>query len=70
MSTASDSVSDRITVTSPTEDKKLVEQLADKDIERFNRWFQALGNDPLLKSEVAIIKTFLYFKLFEEKKSG
>jgi len=39
------------------------EQEVDVDIQEFNEWFQGLGNDPLVRSEVAIIKTYLAWKL-------
>lgn len=37
--------------------------LVDNDIAKFNEWFISLGNDPLVKAERAIIKTYLAWKL-------
>lgn len=41
------------------------EAAVDADIRRFDEWFQGLNNDPLIRSEVAIIKTYLHYKLRE-----
>lgn len=46
------------------------EKVVDADIESFNKWFQGLGNDPLIKSERAIIKTWLAWKLDLAKSVG
>lgn len=40
-----------------------LEQSVNDDIRRFEAWFQGLGNDPMVRSEVAILKTYLYWKL-------
>ncbi len=40
-----------------------VEVAVDKSIADFDKWFQSLGNDPLVSSERAILKTFLFFEL-------
>lgn len=45
-----------------------VEKVVDSDIEDFNRWFQAQGNDPVIHLEKAIIKTYLGWKLGLAKK--
>lgn len=40
------------------------EPLVNQEIERFDRWFQSeLGNEPLVRSERAILKTFFFYKL-------
>lgn len=39
-----------------------LELAVNEDIRKFDAWFQELGNDPLTKSEVAVIKTYLWFK--------
>jgi hypothetical protein len=39
-----------------------LESAVEKDIRRFEAWFQTQGNDPLVRSEVAILKTYLFFK--------
>ena len=41
---------------------ELSETAADEDIRAFGEWFQSQGNDPLVRSEVAILKTYLFFK--------
>ena len=52
----------------PTEEKVVDERIA-----KFNEWFQAQGadsgkgNDPLVGSEKAIIKTFLWWEAHAEK---
>jgi hypothetical protein len=40
-----------------------VEQAVDTSITEFDKWFQSLGNDPLVGSERAILKTWLFFAL-------
>ena len=40
-----------------------VEKTVDQDIEDFNEFFRGLGNEPIIRSEKAIIKTFLAWKL-------
>lgn len=42
----------------------------DEDIKKFDAYFQSLGNDPMVGSEKAIIKTYLHFKIKGEKKDG
>lgn len=40
------------------------EKLADEEIKKFDDWFQKqTGNEPLVRSERAILKTYLYYKL-------
>jgi hypothetical protein len=34
-----------------------------KEIEEFDHWFQSQGNEPLVRSEVAILKTYFAWKL-------
>lgn len=56
-------------------DRKVIEEAVDEDLLGFEEWFRMLGkngerNDPLARYERSIIKTFLYWKLFEEKKDG
>lgn len=45
------------------ESPSAIEEEADDDIRAFDEWFQGLGNDPLVRGEVAIIKTYLAWKL-------
>jgi hypothetical protein len=40
-----------------------IEPAVGEDLRAFETWFQGLGNDPLVRSEVAILKTYLYWKL-------
>jgi hypothetical protein len=42
-----------------------IEQLVDADIDAFDEHFQGLGNEPLVKAERAIVKTYLAYKLFK-----
>lgn len=46
-----------------------IEKQVDEDIASFNDFFRELGNDPLAKSERAIIKTYLAWKLGLAKKA-
>jgi hypothetical protein len=39
-----------------------LELAVNEDIRAFDDWFRELGNDPLTKSEVAAIKTYLWYK--------
>jgi hypothetical protein len=56
-----------IVPTATLEDRVATEKEVDEEIAKFDQWFQSTGNDPLIRSEAAIIKTFLYFKLYGEK---
>jgi hypothetical protein len=49
-----------------------VEHAVEEDIRRFDAWFRGLGNDPIVRSEVAILKTYLWWKLRggEDAKAG
>lgn len=40
-----------------------LESVVNQEIVEFDRFFQGLGNDKIVRSEVAIIKTFLAWKL-------
>lgn len=51
-----------IDVTTQSSDEAL-EGTVDAEIRAFDKWFQAKGNDPLVKSEVAILKTYFWYKL-------
>jgi hypothetical protein len=47
------------------------EETVDKLIGEFDAWFQARpgGNDPIVRSERAIIKTFCYFLIHEKERT-
>lgn len=45
------------------------EEVVDKLIGEFDAWFQAKGNDPIVKSERAIIKTFSWFLMHEKART-
>jgi len=48
--------------------KEGVEAAVDAEIETFNQFFQSeLKNEPLLKSEIALLKTYLFWKTRPEK---
>jgi hypothetical protein len=49
-------------------DKDLNEMI-DAEIAEFNRYFQSIGNDPLIKFEIAAIKTFLMWKTHGEQRA-
>lgn len=38
----------------------------DQEIKRFQDWFLSQGNDPLVRSERAMLKTYMAFKLLYE----
>jgi hypothetical protein len=40
-----------------------LKKLVDEDIDKFEEWFRSLPNDPLTKSERAIISTYLWWKV-------
>ncbi len=45
-----------------------LESTVDEDLLRFEEYFRGLGNDPLVRSEKAILKTYLHYKLRIEGK--
>ena len=50
---------------------RALEQRVDEEIAEFDEYFQKeLGNDPLVKGESAIIKTFLHYHLVHKKKDA
>jgi len=51
------------------EHKATDEETVDKLIGEFDSWFQAKGNDPIVHSERAIIKTFCYFLIHEKNRT-
>jgi len=38
-------------------------QAVSAEIEEFDGWFRSVGNEPLVKSEIAILKTYFAWKL-------
>lgn len=44
------------------QDPKALELSVNDDIIAFEKWFMGQGNDILVRSEVAILKTYLWFK--------
>jgi hypothetical protein len=54
----------KIEVTGPSlPDKAGINAAADEEIAVFDQWFQSMGNDPLVRSEKAILKTYLLARL-------
>jgi hypothetical protein len=47
-----------------------VEEAVDQDIQAFNQYFQGIGMEPLSRSESAIIKSYLAWKLKVVKIGG
>ncbi len=43
-------------------DKDAAEEI-DEELKTFDEYFQSIGNDPLVKFEIAAIKTFLLWKV-------
>lgn len=52
-----------VVVLHPEVNEAMTEQAVDQTIADFDMFFRSLGNDPLMKVETAIIKTFLGWKL-------
>ncbi len=52
-----------VVLTPRAKDGHVLESTVNGDIEAFDDYFQKLGNEPLSKSERAIIKTYLHYKL-------
>lgn len=59
----------KVTVEGQVESTKDVERLVDEEIAEFDHFFQEIGNDPVVRSERAIIKTYLAYKLGLVKKA-
>jgi hypothetical protein len=57
-------------VVGAVEEGKTLESTVEEDIRAFETWFRAKGNDPLVRSEIAILKTYLYFKTHNEGDEG
>ena len=48
----------------PAEPAKTIENVVDEEIDEFSRWFcEQLKNDPLVRSERSILKTYFAWKL-------
>jgi hypothetical protein len=58
-----------LTVQTTCEDADL-EANVNADIQKFDDFFQSLGNQPLVPFERAIIKTYLHYKIKGEKRDG
>lgn len=52
-----------LVVSSDEQDMKKLEPIVDADIAEFDKYFQSIGNEPVVRSEKAIIKTYLHWKL-------
>jgi hypothetical protein len=46
------------------------EETIDKLIGEFDSWFQQRGNDPIVRSETAIIKTFCWYLMHEKNRTA
>ena len=46
-----------------TVSREVLEQFANAEVGRFNQFFQDLGNETLVKPEVAMLKTYIAWKL-------
>jgi hypothetical protein len=54
-----------LTVSGTIEDRKAVEAAVDEDIDGFDTWFRnTVGDAPVTKLEKAIIKSYVYYKLY------
>lgn len=53
-----------------TAPEEALEAAVDKELVAFDEWFQSRGNDPIVRSERAILKTYLWYKCKAEKKDG
>ncbi len=55
------------------ENREVMEEAVDEDIRSFSEWFQRrVGDGPLIHAERAILKTFMYYKLYgdSDEKAG
>jgi len=46
-----------------TEPAEKLEEEVDGELRLFEEWFKAQGNDPLVRSEKAILKTYFFWKV-------
>lgn len=53
-------------VVGTVEEGKTLESAVEEDIRSFETWFRDKGNDPLVRSEIAILKTYLWWKTHSE----
>lgn len=54
-----------LTVSGVVEDRKVVEAVVDADIDNFDAWFRnVVGDGPITNIEKAIIKSYVYYKLY------
>ena len=51
-----------VTITTEQTEGEALKAEVDQDIAEFELWFQGLGNDALVNSETAILRTYVYFK--------
>lgn len=57
-----------IEVTAPGVEKENLEKVVDGDIDKFDVWFQkTVGAEPIVRSERAILKAYLWYKIRGEK---
>lgn len=47
-------------------DNRVVGDAMDPELDRFQQWLMSQGNDPLVRSEKAMLKTYLAYKLIYE----
>lgn len=56
-----------IAVVVTEEEGQTLEQNVEADLRKFEAWFKARGdNEQLVRSEIAILKTYLYYKAKED----
>ncbi len=53
----------RVEVQTPVSSGSDLEKVVDEDINEFDEYFKSLGNDPVVRSERAILKTYLHWKV-------
>ena len=51
-------------------DANVLSEEVDEDLERFSKYFESLGNDPVSRYEKAFVKTYLHWKTHGEPSSA
>lgn len=59
-----------ITITTEQPSGRPLKEEVDQDIQQFDEYFRGLGNEPLTKSERAVLSTYLWWHTQVVKKQG
>jgi hypothetical protein len=59
-----------IHASSDSSDRKEIEKEVDEDIKKFAEWFEKnIKSGPLINAEIAVLKTYLFYKIIESPSS-